>query len=185
MGFRQRWIEFLSSTAQGSRKARSFMAPLGAAAFFAFSALFVVVPLALERWLGLPKLPGSPLNVVIAMPLLAVGVFLVVWCNVHFVRARGTPVPLDPPKRLVDSGPYAYCRNPMLTGLFAILIGLGVLLGSLLLVFVFAPLYVALHVIELKQIEEPELERRLGPAYLEYKARVPMFVPRFRRARAG
>jgi protein-S-isoprenylcysteine O-methyltransferase Ste14 len=33
--------------------------------------------------------------------------------------------------------------------------------------------------IELKAIEEPELEMRLGEAYREYKKRVPMFFPRF------
>jgi protein-S-isoprenylcysteine O-methyltransferase Ste14 len=33
-------------------------------------------------------------------------------------------------------------------------------------------------VIELKYVEEPELERRFGMPYREYKARVPMFVPK-------
>jgi protein-S-isoprenylcysteine O-methyltransferase Ste14 len=30
---------------------------------------------------------------------------------------------------------------------------------------------------ELKAIEEPELEKRLGKDYVEYKKRVPMFFP--------
>jgi protein-S-isoprenylcysteine O-methyltransferase Ste14 len=33
--------------------------------------------------------------------------------------------------------------------------------------------------IELKVIEEPELEMRLGDVYREYKKKVPMFFPRF------
>jgi len=33
--------------------------------------------------------------------------------------------------------------------------------------------------LELKVIEEPELEMRLGDVYREYKKRVPMFFPRF------
>jgi len=185
MSFKERWIGFLAGTAHGSRKARALLAPLGALAFFALTSLFVIVPLLLERWLGLPRLPAWPMNVVIAVPLLLVGAVLVGWCNFHFVRAKGTPVPLDPPKRLVDAGPYAYCRNPMLTGLFAVLFGVGALASSPLTIFVFAPLYVALHVIELKQIEEPELERRLGQPYVDYKARVPMFVPRLGGSNAG
>jgi len=34
----------------------------------------------------------------------------------------------------------------------------------------------------LKVLEEPELERRLGAAYREYRERVPMLVPRKARA---
>jgi protein-S-isoprenylcysteine O-methyltransferase Ste14 len=38
-----------------------------------------------------------------------------------------------------------------------------------------------MNVWELKKVEEPELIRRLGKAYVEYKKRTPMFFPRFRR----
>jgi hypothetical protein len=31
---------------------------------------------------------------------------------------------------------------------------------------------------ELKLVEEPELERRLGATYREYRERVPMLIPR-------
>jgi protein-S-isoprenylcysteine O-methyltransferase Ste14 len=33
----------------------------------------------------------------------------------------------------------------------------------------------------LKLIEEPELERRFGASYIEYKRQVPMFVPKIAR----
>lgn len=35
-----------------------------------------------------------------------------------------------------------------------------------------------LHVVELKKIEEPELAKRLGKEYLEYKKVTPMFIPK-------
>ena len=37
----------------------------------------------------------------------------------------------------------------------------------------------------LKMLEEPELERRFGTTYREYKRRVPMFVPTLRGAIKG
>jgi len=69
----------------------------------------------------------------------------------------------------------------MLTGVFILLLGLGVLLGSISLVFIFTPLFVLLNVLELRAIEEPELEKRLGAEYLEYRKRVSMFIPWLKR----
>jgi protein-S-isoprenylcysteine O-methyltransferase Ste14 len=43
--------------------------------------------------------------------------------------------------------------------------------------FLFTPLFIVLNVLELKYIEEPELEQRLGKPYVAYKNRVPMFLP--------
>lgn len=37
--------------------------------------------------------------------------------------------------------------------------------------------FILLSVLELKAIEEPELEKRLGKEYLECKKGTPMFVP--------
>ena len=65
----------------------------------------------------------------------------------------------------------------MLTGIFIQLFGLGIALGSISLVWVFTPLFIIIHVWELKKVEEPELVKRLGQDYVEYKKRVPMFFP--------
>jgi protein-S-isoprenylcysteine O-methyltransferase Ste14 len=66
----------------------------------------------------------------------------------------------------------------MVTGVFGLLFGIGFLLHSVSIVFVWTPLYILAHVVELKKVEEPELELRFGTAYVEYKRRVPMFIPR-------
>jgi protein-S-isoprenylcysteine O-methyltransferase Ste14 len=65
----------------------------------------------------------------------------------------------------------------MLTGVFALLFGLGIFLGSTSLIVVFTPLFILINVWELKVIEEPELIKRLGEEYLEYRERTPMFFP--------
>ena len=105
------------------------------------------------------------------------------WSVFHFLKVKGTPVPFNPPPKLVATGPYAYARNPMLTGIFLLLFGLGVLFQSLSLVLFFTPAFIALNVWELKAIEEPELEKRLGQEYIEYKEKIPMFIPRLERKR--
>jgi len=42
-----------------------------------------------------------------------------------------------------------------------------------------------MNVWELKKVEEPELARRLGEPYVEYRKQVPMFFPYRRRRRSG
>ena len=93
------------------------------------------------------------------------------------MKIKGSPVPLNPPPKLVTHGPFAYSRNPMTAGLFLIMFGFGFYYGSIISILIFTPLYIYIHARELKSIEEPELEKRLGAEYLEYKNRVPMFFP--------
>ena len=69
----------------------------------------------------------------------------------------------------------------MLLGLFIFMLGLGILLGSLSLIFIFTPLFVAINVFYIKAIEEKEMEKKFGREYLEYKKRVPMFFPWFKK----
>jgi protein-S-isoprenylcysteine O-methyltransferase Ste14 len=102
------------------------------------------------------------------------------WSVQHFLKVKGTPVPFNPPPRLVTSGPYAYTRNPMLTGVFGLLFGSGILLESVSLLLVFTPLFIYVNYWELKAIEEPELVKRLGQEYIQYRKVTPMFFPRFK-----
>jgi len=69
----------------------------------------------------------------------------------------------------------------MLTGVFALLFGFGMFLGSVSLLFVFIPLFILFSFWEIKAIEEPELVKRLGQEYIEYREITPMFFPNFGR----
>ena len=59
-----------------------------------------------------------------------------------------------------------------------VLIGLAILLQSFTLLVIFIPLFVLAHIIYLKLIEEKELEKKFGQVYLDYKKRVPMWLPK-------
>jgi len=177
-----RLSDLFYSVATGSRRRRALLTPVGLLVFAA--SLYVVVfgGLRSDAALRTPRLFPGPTGVVVGCVLLAGGLAMLVWCVVWFFRAKGTPVPFNPPQKLVIGGPYALVRNPMLTGVFSSLFGLGFLLHSLSIVVFWAPAFVLLHVLELKYVEEPELVRRLGASYCEYRRRVPMFVPRLRRS---
>ena len=180
MSLRERLIGMFYRAAKGSRKMRNLLTPAGVVFFFGLIALFIFVALQVDKFLEFPKLLPTSLNIIVSVPIIVIGLFLMIWSIMHFTRVKGTPVPFNPPPKLVATGPYARVRNPMLTGVFVLLFGLGVLFRSISLVSIFTPLFILLNVWEVKAVEELELEKRLGKDYVEYKKRVPMFIPRFK-----
>ena len=96
-------------------------------------------------------------------------------------RGDGTAVPLDPPKRLVTSGPYAYVANPMQLAMCLVLIGWAALLenwwiaaGSVI-ALAYGAGFAAWH-------EDAELVLRFGSAWTTYRHSVPRWFPRWRPA---
>ena len=91
---------------------------------------------------------------------------------------QGTPAPFDPPRRLVTRGPYFYMRNPMMVGVWLVLFGEALFFGSVPLgawFFIFFSL--CLGVVPI--FEEPDLEKRFGEPYREYRLSVPRWIPKF------
>ena len=166
------------SVATGSKRLRLLLTPVGLVVFFGMLLVVVFGSLYMDRALGFPMLLSGPIGTLIGVVLLSLGLVIWAWCVVWFSKAKGTPVPFNPPRELATVGPYAWSRNPMLTGVFASLFGIGILLHSVSMVFVWTPVFVIFNVLELKLVEEPELERRFGESYIEYRRRVPMFVPK-------
>ncbi len=176
MGIRDRWISFLHRAATGTTKTRTLLTPIGVVIFGVFTGLFMVLAVLVDRWLSLLWPLSSVLSWLIAAPLITIGVGLTAWSASHFLKVKGTPVPFNPPPTLVMTGPDQFVRNPMLTGVFLLLFGIGFAIKSLSLVVLFTPLFVLANVWELKEIEEPELVKRLGEDYVAYKQRTPMFI---------
>jgi protein-S-isoprenylcysteine O-methyltransferase Ste14 len=166
------------AVATGPERQRQVLTLVGLVIFFGLLLLVVFGSLFTDRALALPRLLPGALGSGVGVFLLGIGLALWSWCITLFRRAKGTPVPFNPPRELVVVGPYAWVRNPMLTGVFACLFGLGFTLHSVSMVFVWTPAFLLLNIIALKLVEEPELERRFGASYSEFRRRVPMFVPR-------
>ena len=179
MDFRQNWINLIHHAATSTKKTRTLLTPIGVLIFGIFTAIFVFAAIAIDRMLNLPDFLPEEVKIPFSVLFIAVGIAVTGWSVFHFVKVKGTPVPFNPPPKLVKTGPYRYARNPMLTGVFILLLGIGFAVDSFSLVFFFTPLFVLINVWELKRIEEPELIKRLGNDYIEYKNQTPMFIPRF------
>jgi protein-S-isoprenylcysteine O-methyltransferase Ste14 len=149
--------------------------------FCLFTALFVVAAIFVDRLLDLPRLLPEGARLPVSIPVIGVGVAVTAWSGFHFLKVKGSPVPFNPPPKVVKTGPYRFVRNPMLSGVFLFLFGVGFYINSFTLMFFFTPLFVLVNVWELKEIEEPELMKRLGDEYIEYRRQTPMFIPGRRR----
>lgn len=180
MNLRERWIDYLYRAATGTRQYRSSRTPIGLVIFGLFTAVFIILAINVDEALTLPWPVPDIFSRKIAYSLMVIGAAMILWTVLYFRKSRGTPVPVNPPQALVTNGPYRFTRNPMLTGVFLFIFGLGFAIHSLSLVLVFTPAYALSHVWELKHIEEPELIRRFGEEYLAYRERTPMFFPRVR-----
>lgn len=110
--------------------------------------------------------------------LLLSGVLMFLLCVWLFGSyGRGTPAPIDAPKKLVQRGPYRWVRNPMYLAVLTIITGeavffqswhIGIYLLCLACAFqIFVMLY-----------EEPALSFSFGAMYEDYRRDVPRWLPR-------
>jgi protein-S-isoprenylcysteine O-methyltransferase Ste14 len=94
------------------------------------------------------------------------------------VRGEGTPAPFDPPTKFVAVGPYQFTRNPMYVGGLTLLTGLALYLSSPAILLLVPILTLLFHLVVV-YYEEPNLERRFGDSYLQYKQQVCRWIPGF------
>jgi protein-S-isoprenylcysteine O-methyltransferase Ste14 len=99
--------------------------------------------------------------------------------HVFAVHGRGTPVPMDPPTRLVTTGPYAYVANPMQLGATVVLLVEGILLASPAVVAA-AVAAAAFSAGIAAWIEHHELTARFGDDWRTYRHHVRLWLPRLR-----
>ncbi len=136
----------------------------------------VLVPLLLA---GDRSVVGIP-AVVVAGPAFALGIAVYARCTWDFVRfGRGTPAPMDAPRRLVTHGLYRYVRNPMYLAVLTVIAGWAGLFGSIAVVIYGAAVFALLSV-SLRYYEEPRLARQFGDEYADYCERVGRWLPRRR-----
>lgn len=131
------------------------------------------------RWAHATRPPTSP-AFWLGLTLGAAGLATAVWTAWLFVRVgQGTPAPWDPPRRLVVRGPYRHVRNPMIGGVFLMLLAEAIVLQSWPIAGWLAAI-VAANVAYIPLVEERRLRRRFGQAYQDYLANVPRWIPRLR-----
>lgn len=140
--------------------------------------VLIVIPAVILYFYGFECSAWSDWQTYPAILLLICGLILAIWTVILFRKiGKGTPAPWDPPKKLVIAGPYRYVRNPMLSGVFMILLAEAFYFQSFAITLWFL-IFIAANLIYFPLSEEPGLRKRFGQEYEEYCRNVPRFIPR-------
>lgn len=116
----------------------------------------------------------------LGLPFMLAGGLGLVRCLWEFAaRGRGTPSPLDPPRKLVITGLYRRVRNPMYVTVGCVLVGEILYFESLPLLVFLLFMWLVFHLV-IVVYEEPTLRRTFGPPYEAYLRKVPRWIPRLR-----
>jgi protein-S-isoprenylcysteine O-methyltransferase Ste14 len=133
----------------------------------------------LPLWIARDRQVASGPVVVVGCTLLLLGASIYAWCVWDFATfGRGTPAPIDAPKKLVVRGLYRYSRNPMYVGVLTVILGWAVLFRSAT-VALFVLAVGAVFQTFVMLYEEPHLREAFGNEYEAYRARVGRWIPRF------
>lgn len=141
--------------------------------------VLVIIPLFILYFGGFELMPAKNLCLwFLAFLLLAGGLTLMIWTMRLFAQTgSGSLAPWNPIKKLIISGPYAYVRNPMISGVFLFLGGECLLFQSLPL-FCYLLIFITINLIYIPLVEEKGLQKRYERRYLEYKKCTPRFLPK-------
>ncbi|MCM2504034.1 isoprenylcysteine carboxylmethyltransferase family protein [Aureimonas altamirensis] len=104
----------------------------------------------------------------LGMFLIAAGILGRLWCTLYIGGRKAAEI--------VDTGPYAMCRNPLyfFSGIAAT--GVGAQTGSITIAALFGLGCLIAFAIVIRR-EEAFLAEQFGPAYARYCARVPRLIP--------
>ncbi len=141
------------------------------------SVVLVLLPARVLQAAHFTRPAATGLLQVTGLALVSAGAALCITCIATFAAVgKGTPLPFDPPRRLVIRGPYRFVRNPMYLGAALALTGAALhfmsapLLGYAIAFLAFMHGLVRLY-------EEPTLQRMFGEEYTQYCARVRRWLP--------
>jgi protein-S-isoprenylcysteine O-methyltransferase Ste14 len=171
---------FSFRVADESSGARHLRRSLGQLVVF-WTTFFVVVPLlltAVEDRLGLswPALDQDGVQLAGAT-MFVLGSAVGLWsCVTMALRGKGTPLPAETARELVVVGPYRFVRNPMAVAGYVQTTGVGLMVGSWMVLAVAAAGAVVWNVL-IRPQEEADLADRFGEAYRLYTERVRCWIP--------
>jgi protein-S-isoprenylcysteine O-methyltransferase Ste14 len=137
--------------------------------------IFPFVFIWFNRWLNLPVIQTSSLQILGSFLILAAATVVAYLVTLFKTFGEGTPVPIQPAKKVINAGLYGHSRNPMYIGHLVFIFGEFLITGYTILLVYLVLVWLGLHLF-ITRWEEPDLTKRLGKPYREYLTRVPRWL---------
>jgi protein-S-isoprenylcysteine O-methyltransferase Ste14 len=138
--------------------------------------VLIIIPLSIEKNLSFKNI----FAIIAGLFIICIGLFLIAVTISLFSRiGKGTLAPWSPTKKLVIAGLYRYVRNPMIIGVIIVLFGESTAILSWK-ILVWTVTFFIINNIYFTIYEEPNLEKKFGKEYQDYKSKVSRWVPRLR-----
>jgi protein-S-isoprenylcysteine O-methyltransferase Ste14 len=118
----------------------------------------------------------------IGLSLLIAGLAFAIWARVHLGSNWSGTVSIKQGHELIRSGPYAFVRHPIYTGLITALLGTTVASGTVHAVIGLAIIIVSL--VRKSRTEEEFMRETFPGEYQRYSAQVPALIPFAKPARS-
>ena len=117
----------------------------------------------------------QPFALTLGIVLTVAGIAMNVWAMPKFRQAQTSVIPYKPTTAIIESGPFAFTRNPIYLGMALLYAGITLIVNTIwpLLLLPFILIVMQRGVIER---EERYLERKFGEKYLSYKSRVRRWI---------
>jgi protein-S-isoprenylcysteine O-methyltransferase Ste14 len=128
-------------------------------------------------FLGWRFVPVKPFIFETGLVLALAGISLALWARLHLGKNWSDKVILKVDHELIRSGPYAYFRHPIYSGVLLGILGTGLVVGEWRCVLAFCIL-LANYSIKAKR-EDHILAAQFGDAFQEHKRQAGFLLPRF------
>lgn len=135
---------------------------------------YLIISAALHFLVPVKQIISFPYILIGIIPVIA-GAVLNIWADGIFRKQKTTVKPDQKPTILIDYGPFKISRNPMYLGMALMLIGAGVLLGSVTS-FIGAIIFIAAMEIYFIPDEEKAMRETFGENFEQYKRRVRRWI---------
>ena len=176
------WIVFVTFwvvSAWGAKPTARGIERRGAASRLAITAAIIIFSIASIRYLAWRRVPAdmvhvSPVEASIGVAVCSLGIAVAIWARVYLGRNWGMPMSVREEPELVTTGPYAFVRHPIYTGILLAVAGTTlvewfpgiVLLPASLAYFIYAA-----------KTEERSMKQQFPGAYSAYMQRTKMLIP--------